>query len=486
MNDENKNLDAFFSARLQNETVGEDGWNMPSEDIWNAAKPKFVDRKKKKKRFFFWMLVPLLALCVSIPLKWMEGGDLEAHGPEIVTYNDHSYDVESAINNAEGDDNIVMDHKTEDLISEKEINESVQANGSADKSSTSIYKGDADLSEDFTVDLEEEPYPQNTKELGMEFLDDDLSIKNEHTFESTPKKNNEFNQIPVATTPLMVPLAMLKNNSLYSNVVVSSAEVEMPSFPKDIVLADPKFIIPLAMPVYRNEVGISHSQLLLNLMLAFEVDSENGVDEYKLSDKYFNANVTGRKWITRNWSLMTGVQYSRLDLDINFSVIDTLDRELMQFLNDEFNDITSRSTISNQETDVVINLKEGIDTQLGDILNIKGDVRQKIRALQIPVFLDYHIYKRKFEYIFGFGVTLEYLSISESASDFKIFKAGERISEPVEFPVLSERFIDGSIYIKSGLRYKISEQFNFGLDAKINLLGLPFSGLDAGFYYRWN
>jgi len=49
-------MDDFLKKRLENHTPAEDGWNIPSDDLWNKAKPHFP-KKKKKKRWPFAMLI---------------------------------------------------------------------------------------------------------------------------------------------------------------------------------------------------------------------------------------------------------------------------------------------------------------------------------------------------------------------------------------------------------------------------------------------
>lgn len=482
MTDENKNIDAFFSARLQNETIENEGWNMPSDDIWNAAKPKFIDRKKRKRRFLFWLLIPLLALCISIPLKLLEGSEVAENDIEInqklssqkeelvgASESIDNKNENSNKRNQENNDNELLDENN--IATDVELSKNTIKSKSKSKTISQRKKND-----ELILEFENRRNQTFTNELLINLGEtkEKDAIKIEAEKGSSTKGNTKI-----------TPMAAIESKFSIQNQLVPEVNYQSLT-PPMIIATHTEPIIPLTRTNYSDEIGISHSQLLLNLILAVGVDSENEVDEFSLKQNYFNANVTRRKWINKNWSLMTGIQYSRLDLNVNFSVFDTLDRELMQFINEEFNDVTSRSTIGDQETDFVIDLKDGVDAELGDILNIRGDFTEKIRAFQIPFFLDYHIYKRKVEYIFGLGVTIEYLTVTESPNEFMIYRESELISKPAVIPEFSDKFIDGSIYIKSGIRYVVSEHFNFGLDAKINLLGLPFSGVDAGIYYRWN
>ncbi len=489
MKDENKNLDAFFSTRLQNETIGEDGWNMPPDDIWDEARTKFIDRKKPKRRFLFWLLIPFSALCLSIPLKLLEGSEPTRNSQEAVEFLQNDKNVNSIKNQSIKPENGGFEYNSEEKNNSESENSARNLEREQEKVSNQLNKKEETLKN-------QEVEKSNGRGVGSTpsaIIDNHIiNFKNKATIIS--KDVNEIfddkDEDKIATRSReYIEVASLTTIDQLSGLLRSDSgsSQDKISMPSPMVSAGlSKLLTPVSPTVYRNELGISHTQMLLNLLIAFDVQSDNGRDEYFLSNTYINSNVTGRKWINKKWSLTTGAQYFSLDLGINFSVYDTLDNDLSKFINEEYNEITSRSSIDDQGRVFVIDLEEGIDIQLGDELNIKGDVTQSIRAIQFPLFLDYHIYKRKWEYLFGFGVSVEYVEVTEKLNDFKLFRDDKRISKPVNLAELTESFIDGSVYVKSGIRYKISDQFNFGLDAKINLLGLPFSGLDAGFYYRWN
>jgi len=52
-------LDDFLKNRLNDLSPSEDGWNVPSDDLWNAAKIHFP-KKEKKNRWYFWLPILLL------------------------------------------------------------------------------------------------------------------------------------------------------------------------------------------------------------------------------------------------------------------------------------------------------------------------------------------------------------------------------------------------------------------------------------------
>jgi len=514
MKDENKNIDAFFSARLQDETVGEDEWNIPSDDIWNAAKPKFIDRKKPRRRFLIWLLIPLLALCISVPLKVLEGEKVASNEDRQEYLVDKSNVEKSPIQETLSEKSLSENTRKEESGEELTNKSALISKQAGVNKSTQMSKSDI-ISKDLSSSLDQQSFEKQSQKVlsnlrvsniaSIQKIPQDGESQSTGTIELSTKQiidsqqiietkeireekiNEEKIIIPIIKREeLVIPFLKSINTPAQKDLIANTISVDKSlDYPIAVVPYYSTLIIPMVSPFYRSEVGVSHSQLLLNLFLAYDGEIDNG-DEINIASNYFNANVTGRKWLSNRWSLMTGVQYSKLDLDLDFSIIDTLDKELLEFINDEFDEIRIRSSISETESDVTIGLKDGAVTQIGDLLNIRGDLRLIANAIQIPLFLDYHIYKKRFEYIFGMGVSLDYVHLSLRQANVEIFKSNELLTEYVDIPPVEEKFFGGSIYAKSGIRYSISKQFNFGLDAKVNLLALPFSGVDLGFYYRWN
>lgn len=485
MKEENKNLDGFFSTRLQNETIGDDGWNMPPDEIWDAAKPHFVNRKKKKRRFIFWLLIPVLAICIGVPIKLMEGSEVVQNMKGVDQFLQH--DEKEIINAGKSirEATPIQKNVVQSLVEGSEKENVI--NGVSEKSiKKEIREKDSNaVKENNDQIVKRNQVITYARNENYEVENNATDISSNNTSQIRAKNNSHLKSENKREKILIPSLGKQSGlldflNDLHS-IEDKKVEIESPVVSVD----QSNFITPLAMPVYRNEVGISHSVLAINMIIAFGVIEENGLDKLDLSCSYFNANLSGRKWITNSFSISSGIQYSILDLDLDFSVYDTLDKEVLQFINEEFNDAKSRSTIGDGDSDIVIDLIDGVDVEIGDVLNVRGNVTQKISALQIPLFLDYHIYRKKWEHIFGTGVALEYIRVKEIPNEFSLYRQDEKISKPVEIPTIEMNFFGGSIYAKYGVRYLLNEQISFGLDAKFNLLSLPFSGIDMGFYYRW-
>lgn len=503
MKDENKNIDAFFSTRLQKENAENEDWNMPSDDIWNAAKPHFVNRKKKRK-YYLWLLIPFVLVCAALPFVFdthfnsntettptAMGSNIQdiADGTDHFESKSTDQDERLAPNTTFDSDskeltgsNLIepnnADHTINPIKQQKNIglNKAIVERSRFKNKAISTVKSDLgnelkELGQHSSWPLDKGVFIGNNNFMPTEVIEKDKAAKSENSATS----ESEF-----------IEIASIDAITFSTESLTFSRKDQMSEENLQLDPFSPKVIKPIVDVPSNYEIGITHNQFLLNLFLLLDSESEEDLDKVKLTSNYFNAGISGSKWLNKWWSLSMGVQYSSLNLDIDFSVIDTLDKELLQFFNEEFNEIGSRSVIGNQDVDVVVDIKDGVDTQIGDVLNIQGFTTLKIQALQVPFFLNYHIHRRKMEYIFGMGASLEYIQVFENPSDLRIFKSNELISDSVVVPDFSDHYFDGSVFLTAGMRYKINNQINVGLNARVSLLDLFFSGIGAGVYYRFN
>ncbi len=71
----NNNLDKFeklLNNRLLDEAPAEDGWNIPSDDIFEQALPYFQKEKKKRRGFFFWFGIGALLIGSGMLISYLK------------------------------------------------------------------------------------------------------------------------------------------------------------------------------------------------------------------------------------------------------------------------------------------------------------------------------------------------------------------------------------------------------------------------------
>jgi len=103
----------------------------------------------------------------------------------------------------------------------------------------------------------------------------------------------------------------------------------------------------------------------------------------------------------------------------------------------------------------------------------------------VPLFLNYHVYKNRFEWTYSLGVALDVINIEVNEDTFELHENGRLISEPIANIPSEGLFIQPHFITKVGLRYHINEKLNVGWNTSINLLNVPLSNMDLGLYYRF-
>ena len=71
----NNNLDKFeklLNSRLLDQAPADDGWNIPSDNIFEQALPYFQKEKKKRRGFFFWFGIGVLLIGLGVLISYLK------------------------------------------------------------------------------------------------------------------------------------------------------------------------------------------------------------------------------------------------------------------------------------------------------------------------------------------------------------------------------------------------------------------------------
>lgn len=493
--EENKNIDKFFKDRLEVDNAPE--WATPSDDIWMSAKSRFNKKKKRKKRFVFWLLSSGLAIISLVSIV-------------AIIYNEKNVKVErnQLTNKVEQFENKQFENPeikeanrvdVSDAPSNKEIVSTNQSNQNK--------SGELVSNESFRINNTELRIDKKEEEQTKLVVDSNIKTNN-RSLKNSPRILDEFeakkqefltnrllsNDIVSDEEPTRIILpvkldldAAIVDKTLPVLGILPSEEhaLKLPISERDnsslmaglFMLASP---LDIDRPKY--ELGLSHSKYLISAFLKSEEidDEEAELNNIKMSLK--NINITGRKWISKKWSYSIGANLTQLKVNTDIELLDTLDRNLNNFINDNYT--ISRSNLKSDIPD--IGLIDGVELMTGDILNVKGNVDLSLVAVQIPIMLDYHIYKNKMEYLFGSGFSADFLQVTQGEIDISIFKDQQLVNKPFVQERISEFVLDYSIYANLGMKYHIHKNWNVGLSMKISVLEPVFSYAELGVYYRWH
>ena len=461
-------LDKFFKEQLTDYKASTDEWNIPSDHLYDEAKVFFP--KKKKRRFFIWF-IGLALLCVGFSLGMFV---TRIDQSDIVSENSDSERITQGPITTK-----ILKKKESETIGQKlpadkksEIND--YENTIKETSKKKTVSQNNTISNSYSVSNSDQAKQEsnllsNTEEINISTTTNTFSqIVKESQNTIISKESSEDDTVSAIENIdfLQTKISLIENKSEKPHLIEANFT---PTKGKINSLQD--------------EVGISHLYFVANLFDEVELSEESVMEETQFSGKFKNLNLNYSRFIHNRWSISTGVFLSQINIDLDFSVYEKLNSEDIDvFVNEEFDDISPRSTDQNN----MVSLMPGVNLSEGDLLNFRGDVALQLRAIQLPFTINYHLNKRRTEYFVGAGLSIDYVLADQSAIDLEIYKDNILINNPYVQERQVENEFSYSIYFNTGLRYRISSHLNVGFNAKINVNDIIFSGLEAGIYYRWN
>ena len=493
--EENKNIDKFFKDRLEVDNAPE--WATPSDDIWMNAKSRFNKKEKSKKRFVFWLfgsgfivigLVSLLAIIYDQKNENVERNQFTDQVEQNENKQFKTSEIKEVnpvdVSNSTSEVEIVSANQSKKIKSEKlenyESDRKNTSNLSIDKKENkrtefvfdkNIQTRDRSIKK--STRMQDEYETKIQEPFTNRLINNDIVRDEKSTKIIVPVELNSDATIADKTLPILGMLPVQEN--IYN---LSTSKRDQAGLMAGLSMA----ASPLILDRPNYELGLSHSKYLISAFLeeALNDDDETDLNNVDLSIK--NINITGRKWINKKWSFSVGANLTKLNINADIELQDTLDRDLNNFINDNYT--IPRSNLTSDIPD--INLIDGVELMNGDIVNVKGNVDLGLMAVQLPIMLDYHIYKNKMEYLFGSGLSVDILQVIQGEIDISIYKDQQLVNKPFVQERITKFIFDYSLYANLGMKYHIHKNWNVGLSMKISVLEPVFSYAELGFYYRWH
>ena len=512
-------MDDFIKKQLTDFTPAEDGWNVPSDDMWDKAKIHFPQKppSRWKPLIFYTLGFGLLVFGISL---------LNLNNDKTII-NDSTVQVDQLTNSLVNDkasnqislneNKILADQNAKKaasrmlpVLTEKELDtkKSNQA-----KSTTTII----DEQGSNTKQVKEELIQRPQKEAGV--------IKSFDQIKTTAKLKESPEPVPVqALTPavnkakteevkqvastlkqdqkatpttdllsqkstnksLLVPKLARLNQSMDSqNFTALHSEKSISLIPLNNAAP---FAIQPVKKHYRpiHEFGIATTKYFISLatLLSFEDSDGLSID---VAGDFFNSHFSYTKWIGSKWSISSGLSISNGTL--SFNICDT--NELSQDDLDEFIETNTNNILRNRrETerieDLKINLVEGAKVKAGDLLTLKGTLGLSLEAVQVPFIFSRHFYRPNVVgFNLGLGGSLDFSRGRQAVTNLTITKAGEQINQPVYISEENIGHYDYSVFLQAGMRLRFTKNINLGITSRIFVRNPIFSGIEAGLYYRW-
>lgn len=491
-------LDEFFNKHLTDYTEAEDGWNIPKDDLWDKARQHFPEEKKKKRGLIWWFFG--LGILLGFASAYFLFAPNQSWNQVNQQMTNADIKTKEEVKKKSNDTNIISKEKTENITA---IGSEVVNDQSKSNSNTEIKE---------RVDIMQAAAQLQSKEKNQIKQDSELTIK------TIPFQNKTTDRI---IDKAILPLTANENNALTESIVEENQVVEedqvVEANDKKLkeaispLLLSPSLISKLSLQNFNQAPGLSNSMalstpidvaykqrrpkkefgvgrtLFLVSLLEYVNLEDDPRDDINIDISASNINLNTRYWFKPRWSIQSGIHLSKLELKLDLSDFIIIEEDNLEELSDiTFNDLVSQNGISarsNWETDLDF---EDLGIEVGDEVNFMGKIDQSLRAIQIPVFVNFHWYKRKLEYFMGAGPTLEHIWNNQSAEDVRMISNEKEYMVNFKESDLNAKYFDYSLYVNGGMKYKITNNINLEMAIKISILEPIFSGLDIGINYRWN
>lgn len=482
----------FFKKRLQEVSAAEDAWNIPSDDVWNKAKEHFPKKKDKRRPFFllFFGLSALLIISILVFTIYQEKPSTGRQKNElaIVTQTDNTPGAPiSKATDSEGfNPTATIEAKVPLAPNNHQTVINNDLNATAKPSSNPIQRSMPDIDDtklegavgtvaneaETSIDLEQYSHQSTNNTL------DDRTISGQELGEIPDVRLEKVVTIKLDETQEQGEKLITKLPTI-STMVTGAQLDELEGF--DLLKMKP------GRKRYKWEVGLSHSPFIFLPNGEFEEETPDQ-QLLNIGIRYLNFNIPISRQLSSKWSLSSGVSFSKLDVNMNFTAGEIYNQvETKGNLQKRYQSNTSAGSLSinDASSDVSIEFTPDANLMNGDSLVFKGAVPIKLGLIQVPLLLNYHFGKRKFEGLLHAGISIDYVNAAIKTTDLNVFKDGNLISEPIDFQPLQEAGLLGSIYFGAGTKYHINDQLNLGLSAKIDVTKLLLSRYELGVYYRF-
>ncbi len=488
MKDKDK-INQFFVQRLGDDTPGDDGWNMPSDDIFESAKLHFPKKKEKKRPFLFWLSGGVVvAMVLGLGLYSFFGDtDLPV---EIKSVNN----IESKINSNENTIVKSIDQKDEIKSIKEERKESI-----IKKDNVSIPKKKVANRKHTDKVIKRNPsvFQDNPgRNVSWQNTKSNKSMSSTTTNEKIEKSTEDNSNTRFAeSAPIInkkertvIPILPIlnKENNLDELEADSKKSHELPL---EAVNAD-KF---KARTIQKWEIGLTHARFMLpfNKIVLKDEDAKETLS-FNVKTKNLNIPITRR--LNRRWSLTSGYSYADIDLDIDVTkqlIYDTnATEDKVETLVDEIiRDGAIGSTVKLNDQSRAINLEfvDNLDLENGDILDINAKIPVRIKLHQIPLLVNFHLgnkkRNRKFEWILHAGPAIEYFELEIPFFEMSAYESNNLLTHSVEFDPITEAEIAFAVLAGGGVKYHINNHFNIGLNTKIDVFAIPAARYELGLFY---
>jgi hypothetical protein len=196
------------------------------------------------------------------------------------------------------------------------------------------------------------------------------------------------------------------------------------------------------------------------------INPDNDIDFINIDSDFYGLNFWISKPMGKRFSLSSGLRFSTQRLLLNVGV----DKEWGSITgsNVEF----SSDNFLPQQIELMIN--DMVNLEPDDILAIRGKASLRMYSAAIPLQLNYHFKKTKWEYLLSIGGFIGFDGFLDSFLDIEFENENQLLGstkELIEGGIVPQ----ASIYAGFGVKYHMNKKWNLGssvlLDSRVGLPG---------------
>lgn len=541
-------LDNFFKKRLSDYSPAEDEWNIPSEDLWDNASKEFPKKKRNYWSFLLpiafiglgvglWLMnadskapssqewaqnnttdVPERGSIVIENKKEVFSGNREIKSVENIQLHDEIIASEEKESDKNYSASTVASpvksntHFSQELASEAEVEKQliqpqkdveVKPTLGESRVDVSIQQEEevvreesfVALTQSSTIDLTsrqnatefEQSFPMESKAIDLQ---EDGNFSDSSLKDIEKAKAANVNLIEVreeapamnSNAAILNPLVSLSFLSL-SKQNVSGMKIPVQSVNQNVFPKKFKTQVKYLRGPAR-EIGLSSQVMLLDFFEGWQ-SGETARDSVKLGTQFDVLNMEYRHWLGRNWSISTGLGIMESQIDLEFSVFENITSDDVDaFVQDGYVGVLEKNTPASNYDVEPIDFLEGEYLIPGEV-NVRGFAMIDIQVIRVPLLINRHWYKKRFEFILGAGLSFNRMVSVDLASNLSLYQGDVLLNEPFTDQGTKETAVAILFELQSGIRYHLGKRFNVGLNTSITANDLFFSGIGMGLYYRW-
>jgi len=489
--DKDQHIEDFIRKQLAQAEEANDGWTIPSDEIWQKAKEE-INVSKKKRRFFWLFFLGISSLVFLIAyVRFFQQESSHSIFNEIKEIGEErALTTNGGIHpcldqTPEATENNVSTSGVEhpDNLAKKAIKQAEVISGQPYQTAAQSMPKEG-FPENHIQDKPVEPVARKNGVISTVVSKELIKEKaftsgllvgtiTQNLVELSSAKKEEINYSKIALFETLEVLPFTQIRSI-------TAKNQAPNL--SLLSSEPK-----EHRGWKRELGGSYSRFFQN---PFTDDEEQHRQNNKylelLSESYRSTNIVLTSALGKRKSLTTGLYFLQQKIDVAYGLDSLIYDNQNPLIEKELSDLTAKVAAGTTGNDLELSFLPDAEVVNGDTLSLFGNLPIRLRAYQIPVLVNIHLGQRKrLEYLLTAGVSIDIVKLRVDELPIEVFKNNQLVSNDINFQPSEVMLLGASLYMGGGVKYHFSPQFNISASIKFEPAASEFSRYELGAHQRF-